>query len=252
MDYLKICKKYREAFEKEIRNVDLEARGMLPSEVLLIYSVAKELGIKQIYESGRARGYSTYVLAKTLPKIPITSIDFDKHSKDTRYAKKRLAEFENVELTHGNAMKILPEMISQKSVVVIDSPKGEMALVLAANLLKNAKVKAVFIHDLSRDLFERTIAQQLFPGAYHTDNKKHVKEFSDLDNGYSNSGESYGGPLTMILNEKGALDTEVIKQYIQYYDKERNVLRKALKNQIESRGWLYSIFVKLQRLFKQK
>ena len=67
-----------------------------------------------------------------------------------------LKHHKNVLLAYGDSRKLIPKHVTKDSIILIDGPKGEPALILAANLLlKHSKVKAVFIHDLTKKDFRK-------------------------------------------------------------------------------------------------
>ena len=62
------------------------------SEMLFAFSIAKELGVQAILESGRARGQSTELTAifSKYHDIDFHSIEYDKFSPDVEIAERRL------------------------------------------------------------------------------------------------------------------------------------------------------------------
>ena len=74
----------------------------------------------RIIESGRARGQSTHVLALMFPESEIASIEFDEKSPDCLVAAARLASFKNVQLLFGDSTKLIPSMLIENDVVLID------------------------------------------------------------------------------------------------------------------------------------
>lgn len=245
---IKICKKYSKNFEFYIKNINIQARGMTKSEMLLIYSIIKELNINLIIESGRARGFSTLALAKSLnqKKYNIISIDFDKYSKDVKYSEKILQPYNNVKLIYGDSRKLIPKYIKKDCVILIDGPKGEEALFLAIKLLKNKKVKAIFIHDLTKKVFERNIAETIFKNIYFADDKNFIKNFSYLDNFNKNS------HIALIINENMPINMQAYYNYKKYYKNNNITIRKKIKNIIDNNGFFYSLFVKIESWFKKR
>ena len=160
-----LCKKYLDEFTSKTEGLNIEPRGMAKSELLLIYSIIKKYNSKNIIESGRARGFSTQILAKSLDKTHnIVSIDFDKYSKDTKYSEKILKKYQHVKLVYGDSRELIPKFIKDNSIILIDGPKGEDAIILATKLLlKFPHISALFIHDLTQDTYEREIAKSIFP-----------------------------------------------------------------------------------------
>lgn len=155
-----------------------EHRGIPHSEMALIIHTAQRLGIEVFIESGRARGQSTYMLAKYLPDVRIESIEF-RDGPDEVFARQRLAEFENVVLYFGDARDVLPEIVKahagKPTAILCDGPKGAAAV----NLLKscfdaNPHVVVGFIHDMRKldhggPSPHRAAALEAFPAAKFSD-----------------------------------------------------------------------------------
>ena len=59
-------------FKIATKNIDDEPRGILRSEAFFVRSLCGQ-NPKRIIESGRARGQSTYLLAKSLPNTKIST-----------------------------------------------------------------------------------------------------------------------------------------------------------------------------------
>ena len=220
-----ICKKEREYFSDIIKDLHYEIKGIFNSELLFLCSLSKFLNVRNIIESGRARGYSTEVLSRFFkddPLVRIYSIEYLKYSKDSIIALKKLYKYGNLRFFFGNSFSILPHFTHFGSnVVLIDGPKGKHAVQLASLLLRNPLVKAVFIHDLHKDTEIRSIVEKNYPIVFSTDNLKFVKIFNGLDKPcwdvYSDRGpfrrgevkmKSYGPTLTMILNNEKGIDNE--------------------------------------------
>src|SRR4029077_15909071 len=56
--------------------------GIWESEMFLFYAAVRPYVPKQILESGRARGKSTFILARCFPDAHIISVEFDRHSEN--------------------------------------------------------------------------------------------------------------------------------------------------------------------------
>ena len=127
-----------------------EERGILNSEMLAICSLCEELGVSAIVESGRARGYSTGILAKYFKDRPlrIISIDWEKAKwfigADDKFAKESLAPYKNVELLYGNSVKLMPALVkklkNERVAILMDGPKGKEAVDLAKKYWINIKM----------------------------------------------------------------------------------------------------------------
>lgn len=129
-----------------------EARGILHSEMALIVYTARRLGIEVFIESGRARGQSTYMLAKYLPSVEIHSVEMRNHP-DEDFARARLAGYRNVRLWSGDGNDVLPSLAAasnRRMAVLCDGPKGAAAVSLMERCFQHRHVIAGFIHDMRR------------------------------------------------------------------------------------------------------
>ncbi|MCX7957119.1 MAG: hypothetical protein N2643_04415 [Endomicrobia bacterium] len=183
---IEICKKNAKKFEEIISFDDFkfEPKGVFNSELLLIYSMVIENDIDVVLESGRARGQSTYILAKVFENfnVHIKSIELEKYTEDTIVAMRRLRKFKNLELYYGDSFKVINRLIPKATtVVLIDGPKSYDALKLACQVLKYRQVKVVFIHDVHKDSDTRAFIEEFFPNSFFTDDKDYVSSFEYLD-----------------------------------------------------------------------
>lgn len=167
-----------------------EQRGILHSEMALIVQTCRELGIEAFIESGRARGQSTYMLAKYLPDVAIYSIDARPGHPDEAFAQARLEGFRNVALYHGDGAAFLPhmarEMAPKRTAVLCDGPKGLFAVAVVEKCFRHPHVLAGFIHDMRRvdhgvPSPYRTAAEVVFPGAVFSDDPAYVASTSWMD-----------------------------------------------------------------------
>lgn len=129
-----------------------EARGIFHSEMALMLGVCRELKIDVIVESGRARGQSTYLLAKYLPDVEIFSVDRQRDG-DTLFAEDRLMPYTHrVALHYGDGRAAVPDLVrinsGRRIAVLLDGPKGMDAL----DVLDIVKphIKVGFIHDMRK------------------------------------------------------------------------------------------------------
>lgn len=128
-----------------------EPRGILHSEMALIIHICRRLGIEVVIESGRARGQSTYMLAKYLPGCEIHSVELRDHP-DEAIAVARLAPLPNVTLYHADGAELLPRLVKMhplRSAVLCDGPKGAAAVAVVKECFVNGAA-AGFIHDMRR------------------------------------------------------------------------------------------------------
>lgn len=156
-------------FGELIADVPYEAKGVLYSEMLFMLACLEGKDLSRILESGRARGQSTLLLARALPKVQIVSIEYHAQSVDVPVAEARLRGLGNVELLFGDARRLLPQLIVKDEVIIIDGPKMFRAIRLALSLLATKKVSQVFLHDLSLDTPERKFLDRHMPECRFSD-----------------------------------------------------------------------------------
>lgn len=161
--------------------IPYEQKGILYSEMLFLLACLGAKRPARIIESGRARGQSTHVLALMFPQSEISSIEFDETSPDCPVAAARLASFKNVQLLFGDSTRLIPSMLRDEDVVLIDGPKHFRAIRLALRLMATGKPAAVFIHDVDRSAPERDYLDRNVPGVLYSDEAEFVKAFSSLD-----------------------------------------------------------------------
>lgn len=161
-------------------------RGMLNSELLLVYWVVKRLGIERIVESGRWLGHSTLTLSRLFEGTPvmIESVDFSKTAVSIE-CERRLANRRNVRLHYGDAFKLLPEIISWHpgpTALLVDGPKGADAVRLIEGCFRRfPQVAAAFLHDSYIGSAARSAVETRFPACVFTDEPTFVERFHSLD-----------------------------------------------------------------------
>lgn len=160
---------HREQFARLLEGVPYERKGILYSEMFFLWLCASPLKPKRILESGRARGQSTLILARTFPDAEIISIEYDRNSPDVPVAAERLKDCKNVQLLFGDATVLLPGMIQAGDVVLIDGPKGFRGLRLALKLLGGGKPALVLMHDPLAGSPEREFLEQYLPQTLYSD-----------------------------------------------------------------------------------
>ena len=180
---IEICSENLFNFERVVDGINYESKGIFNSEMLLFVSLVNYFNVKLIIESGRANGQSTKIIAKYFnnPEYRIISIEYAKYNPDVKNSYKKLKNFKNLKLLFGDSFKLLPNLITEESCVLIDGPKGLSALKLALDCFKNPFVKAVLIHDMHKDSQYRNIAEKVFPNHFFTDDKDYVKAFRRID-----------------------------------------------------------------------
>lgn len=168
-------------YEGQISSIPYQEKGMLFSELLLVLAAASSLRPKQVLESGRARGQSTYVLGACLPQFKVISIERDHASPDVPIAESRLKGLTNVYLLYGDARVLLPALVQPGDIVVIDGPKSFRAVRLALALLQTGRPACVFVHDLHKGLPERRFIDTDIPDAFFSDDERFIDKFAHLD-----------------------------------------------------------------------
>lgn len=189
---------------KEIERMKPESRGINIKDGLKIAKHIEEINPEIIIESGRARGASTEIFAKYFPDKKIISIDFDKHSRDTKYSEKKLKKYKNIKLVYGDSRKIIFNYLKKTSHVFIDGPKGHEAIILAAKLFEEKNVKSISLDDFSEDDFYTTIIENIFT---------HVTKLKTKDN--------QNGRAILIDKRKCELNKQTLEKYKTWFDKIR-------------------------------
>jgi predicted O-methyltransferase YrrM len=154
--------------------------GIWESEMFLFYAAVKPFAPKQIFESGRARGKSTLILARCFPESRITSIEYDRESKNAPAAEAKLNTEPNVDLLYGDSREILPARLQDGDAVLIDGPKDFRALKLAVDLLRTGKPCVIFVHDFPPGSAQRKFIERNFPNAFFGDDPL-FRRFQSLD-----------------------------------------------------------------------
>lgn len=145
--------------------------AIYPEELAWLVWHFREMGCTTLIECGRQDGVSTEILAESLPKSRIVSIDLDADPARAAAAEQRLARHRNVELLTGNVHRVVPQLLQahpdERIAVVQDAAKGWEGLgtLLAAALFDN--VALVAQHNLheghqTRDLFLALAAAPCF------------------------------------------------------------------------------------------
>lgn len=217
----------------KLQSSPFEPKGIFHSELLMAFTIAKELGVEKIIESGRARGQSTEIVARFCKKhdIEFHSIEYDRNSPDVVVAEKRLEQFKDVcTLHYGDGFEVMPTLLDDKRIlIIIDGPKGVWAQKLGMAMLGYKNVKAVLFHDTHRDGYEvRNNLERYFKGKLlFSDDYEYVEKYQSLDDDcwrvtnhyivgygpYKRPGKmmrSYAGTFTCIINE---VSEEAIAKY---------------------------------------
>ena len=158
-----------------------EHRGVCKTEMFFVFATAAPLNLSRILESGRARGQSTYILAKCFPSARIISVEIEAGTPDAMFAEERLRELTNVTCLYGDSRQVLPRYLQKADVVLIDGPKGFRALKLAFNLLRTGLPSVVFIHDFSRDKPERKFLERVLDDVFFSDHPDFIERYGFLE-----------------------------------------------------------------------
>jgi len=169
-------------YQQIIANIPPEAGfgGIWESEMFLFYAAVKSFAPKQILESGRARGKSTLILARSFPDARIVSVEYERESENAPAAETKLKNEANIELLYGDSREILPQQLQSGDAVLIDGPKDFRALKLAIDLLRTGKPCAVFVHDFPPNSPQRKFVERNFPDAFFGDDLL-FRRFQSLD-----------------------------------------------------------------------
>ena len=167
-------------FKIATKNIADEPRGILRSEAFFVRSLCGQ-NPKRIIESGRARGQSTYLLAKSLPNTKIISIEYDKDSVDSQFALERLSECENVQCLFGDSRKLIPELVEDGDILLIDGPKDMDALNLLAKISNQVRLGGGFIHDAHEGSILRQWLGTFKPKLLYSDHYEYIRKYCHLD-----------------------------------------------------------------------
>jgi hypothetical protein len=168
-------------FKERFSDLKGEHRGVCLTEMFFVCAATAALEPTQILESGRARGQSTYVLAKCFPEARVISVELDTESPDAAFAINRLKVLPNVACLFGDSRSLLLQHLKKESPVLIDGPKDFRAIKLALNLLRTGLPCAVFIHDLSDGKAARRFLERNIPDAFFSDHPDFVSRYATLD-----------------------------------------------------------------------
>ena len=180
-------------FKERFRDLKGEHRGVCKTEMFFVYATISDLKPAQILESGRARGQSTYVLAKCFPEARVVSVELDTNSPDAAFAVDRLKVLPNVDCLFGDSRQLLTQHLKKGDPVLIDGPKGFRAIKLALNLLRTGLPSAVFIHDMSKGKPERRFLERYLPDAFFSDYPDFVTRYAGLDGNMNTPGFCWAG-----------------------------------------------------------
>ena len=162
-----------------------QIKGIFNSELLMIITIAKELNIEQIIESGRARGQSTEIIGRFAidNNIEFKSIESHNGGDDAEYAEERMKRMPGIKLLYGDSFDLMPKLIEdKKTLILIDGPKGSNMWKLFNIMNRIPGVAGIFLHDTYKNHSNRKNLQREYPGKFiTTDDPVYVKNYSFLD-----------------------------------------------------------------------
>jgi hypothetical protein len=265
---LAVCHANYEKFSYILDENPYQVRWMFNSELLLICSLIKNTWTKKIIESWRARWHSTKILSEFFKDNQqlIVSIDFDENSKDSKYWREVLKNHKNLKLIHWDANHLIAQNATEPCCVIIDWPKWEDAIILAAELLKNKNIKLICIHDLHKTTFERSIFDILFNNTFCSDDLEYVESFRQLDEECRKvldtqwekpywrnwkKNESYASTIAIIFNSEDPLNEGIYENYKVFYNSNKKVsFAKFISSLFWSNSLIIRILRKINFLFK--
>jgi hypothetical protein len=168
-------------FESKIAALPGEGEGVLFSEMLFLQATLADARPRRIFESGRARGVVTSLLAACFPELEIISVERNPNSTDAPYAQRNLAPHKNVRCISGDAQHVLPDLLQPGDAVVINAPRDFRGIRLALHLARTQKPCAVFIHGCHHASPARAFLAAAVPSAFFSDDPAFVKRFAYLD-----------------------------------------------------------------------
>lgn len=174
---------------RAIAHEPYEARGILHSEVAYIIDHCRKAGVERFIESGRARGQSTYMLAKYMPDVEVHSVEGRAYTADEEFALWRLGPLPNVNCYVGDGVHLLPllaAMDTRPTAVFCDGPKGTKAVSVVRECFSLPQVVVGFIHDMRRldhslESPYRKCAIEHFAFHSFSDDPRYVEEASWMD-----------------------------------------------------------------------
>lgn len=167
------CKAYADL----IADIAYEEGGILFSEAFFLHLCVGQFEPLRIMESGRGKGTSTELLAKTFGDMPVVSID----TVDDPVARERTSKYENVELHTGDSRKLMHELSRSGDYILIDGPSGMDGLKLLLELFGTRKFEMGFLHDAGPGTPVREYVQKHFGEAFYSDDPEFAEIAHVLD-----------------------------------------------------------------------
>ena len=187
-----------DAFIARTANVVHDSKAIRPSEGFFMFALLAGDPPARILESGRGRGYSTEILARSFPSARIISVDSDRESTDVEVAARRLGTIPNVECKFGDARLELPRLVEQEDCILIDGPKDFRALKLAFRLLRTGKPRAVFLHDAGPGTRTGDFLRDRVPSALFSDASEFLRLYGFVGTGEPRPARGEGVPPEVL------------------------------------------------------
>jgi hypothetical protein len=168
-------------FDLWFGSMDEQSRGIATSEGLFIAAALGAYRPRQIIESGRARGQSTFLLGSWFSEVRVLSIEREPGHADAAFAMQRLSALPNVSCLFGDSRVLMPALALEGDVLVIDGPKNFRAVRLALQAARRVPIACAFIHDTPRGTPVRWFIEANVPGAFFSDDYGFVQRFCKLD-----------------------------------------------------------------------
>lgn len=136
-----------------IKGVPQNKTAILPSEMVMFITLCKQMGVNDVVESGRDKGYSTHCLG--LSGLSVTSYEINPDAESDKALLSTGVEGLPISLNVGDGSVLIPKFIDQlgkfpamRVAVLLDGPKGLDAMELYERIQGNIVFCA--IHDASR------------------------------------------------------------------------------------------------------
>lgn len=171
------------SFVEKLSNMNYLENSMFNSEIYLLYSIAKQMKLNMVIESGLDNGGST---EKLLNLIEFQYIGIDINPNCSFISSNRYKNYSNFEFNNGNSIEILPTLVEKNKdkniLIIIDGPKSREAIELKNKLLNYDHVKIIAVHD-TYDGLENENIDRVFETINNTEyNNKYYKLLNNLGN----------------------------------------------------------------------
>lgn len=189
----KQCEKSFPKFMEKAVNVPWQQRSILLSEAFAFCAMCDLFDIDIIMESGIYLGRSTEIWANYFPDKPIYAVDRELREGIIE----RLKKYNNITLIGGDGLTVLNHLLekfaNQKIGILMDGPKGKVAVDWGKEVLSQQGVKFFALHDLSKSKkATRDYFIGLNKGKFFTDEKWFVDKYSGIDKNESKWDEQQG------------------------------------------------------------